>query len=338
MKKSPAQYFPIEKGLYEVAPGLCTFGTSFGNGDADSQVFQIDNEFARYHENKVACRTEKLDKYYLTHDYDPKAQAAVARFIAERLIQEHAELFVAGRTADGALVLDCKLTQEKLHFDSEMRLVHVENYSGPTTVFARPPYASAFDALSSQVQEDLCVMSSAGGDRNWLSAIHLCAAGHWSAAEKIAKTFAEIHQPVPGIEKINRAASSFVDAMINKGPYVRFVWGFATDTRLNHHPEPAPGWSLEDWRGRSFKSVADGSKFYLRVERQVIWGFPQVNASLFTIRVYYTDGDEIRSNPKQRELLRAGLLSMTPESRAYKGLSDSMEQVLAWLDGLNTAV
>jgi hypothetical protein len=34
---SPARYFPIEPGRYEVKPGLFKFGTDFGNGDAGAR-------------------------------------------------------------------------------------------------------------------------------------------------------------------------------------------------------------------------------------------------------------------------------------------------------------
>ena len=82
---SPARYFPIDSGRYEVKPGLFKFGTDFGNGDADRQVFQIDDEFPRYHAEKMAARQERLSKYFQTHDYRPATAECVARFIAERL-------------------------------------------------------------------------------------------------------------------------------------------------------------------------------------------------------------------------------------------------------------
>ena len=68
---SPARYFPLESGRYEVKPGLFKFGTDFGNGDADRQVFQIDDEFPRYQAAKMAARQERLSKYFQTHDYRP---------------------------------------------------------------------------------------------------------------------------------------------------------------------------------------------------------------------------------------------------------------------------
>jgi hypothetical protein len=73
---TPARYFPIESGRYEVKPGLFKFGTDFGNGDADRQVFQIDDQFPRYHAVKLAARQEQLSKYYQPHDYPGKRGSA----------------------------------------------------------------------------------------------------------------------------------------------------------------------------------------------------------------------------------------------------------------------
>ena len=46
----PAVYVPLDRPVYEVAPGLKPLGFSFVNGAADGQILQIDREFLRYHE------------------------------------------------------------------------------------------------------------------------------------------------------------------------------------------------------------------------------------------------------------------------------------------------
>lgn len=325
MLKNPARYFPIEKGLYEVAPGLRSLGQAMGNGKRDSLVFQFDDAFEKYRKNKIACRAERLSKYTCLSNYSAEVSAAVNRFLIDRLVMEHPDFFAIRPRSDEGFDLVCSLTRETISLD--------ENYEYCSQVKSTP-YISAFDAVCAQIQEDVAVMSVDDEGNNWLSAIHLCSPSHWAAEDKIGKTFSEIHAPVPGIEKMNRASSSLVDAIINKGPYVRFVWGFGTDQRLNHHPIPPPGVALEGWRGRTFRLIPGSaeSPFSLRVERQVLFGLPAVKSSVFTIRTYFIDGEEIRSRPTERALLRSGLLSMTPESRTYKGLADCMGEVVAWLD------
>src|SRR5438093_11929596 len=89
---SPARYFPIESGRYEVKPGLFKFGTDFGNGGADRQVFQIDDEFPRYQAAKMAARQARLSMYFQTHEYRPATAARVSQFIAWHLNIEPADL------------------------------------------------------------------------------------------------------------------------------------------------------------------------------------------------------------------------------------------------------
>ncbi|MFL5812801.1 MAG: heme-dependent oxidative N-demethylase subunit alpha family protein [Bdellovibrionia bacterium] len=323
---SPARYFPIDKGIYEVAPGLKSLGTPMGNGAADSKIFQFDDEFPIYRANKLAGRQERLSKYFVQENYSTEVSSAVNRFLLHKLCEESPTYFQWKQTSSGG-ILHCSLTQEKLDLDSAYEL---KSSSGVQ-------YACALDALCSQVQEDLAICSKDGDGRDWLSALHLFSPSHWAAEDKIGKSFFQVHAPIPGIDKLNRSASALVDAMIYKGPYVRFVWGFGTDRRLNHHPHSPPGWDADEWKGRSFRpeAVDEGrSPFILRYERQVIHGLPEVHAAVFAIRVYFTDGDEIRRNPRERALLRSGLLSMTPESRAYKGLTQSLDQVVSWLDAV----
>jgi hypothetical protein len=113
---------------------------------------------------------------------------------------------------------------------------------------------------------------------------------------------------------------------------VRFVWGVETDARLNHHPEPPPGVSESDWQGRAFGTPEAPSPFFLRVERQALWGLPEVSTTVFTIRVSFIEGQEILAHPEERARLRAALLSMSPEARRYKGVDAGIGALLAALD------
>lgn len=327
--------------MYEVVAGLRALGTDFGNGAADERVFQIDRDFSSYRKNKLQCRAERLGKYYATADYSPDVERAVTRFLVSRLTCEYPQLFSLDKQADGVSALRCVLTSEELIFDREMRLVGVRGAEDvddggddeEDDVAVVPPYASAFDALCSQVQEDVAVVSRAQDGTDHLSAIHLCSPSHWAAEDKIGKDFRFLHQPVPGIERVNQTSAALVDAMIKRGPYVRFAWGIAADERLNHHPSlPSAGLTSDERCGQIFQSEQTDAPFVLRVERQVLCGLPEANAAIFTIRVYFVSGAEIRRDPRKRDLFRAALLSMTPESRTYKGLKNCLPELIAWLD------
>ncbi len=322
---SPARYFPLEKGLYEVAPGLHPLGRSFGNGPLDAQALHITSRFPRYRANKLRARDERPGKYVCERDLEEETSSAVNAFLVERLCAEHPTLFTREPRGDGC-ILHAHHTGDRIELDARFRL------SGGSAHDAR--FLSAFDALCLQFECDIAVVRAEGERerfRDWLAQLHLCAPSHWAAEDKIGLPFTAIHAPIPHIEKVNAAAESLVRAMIHRGPYVRFVWGFATDDRLNHHPEPPPGHDPDAWRGRSFDEARSPSPFLLRVERQLTWGLPHANAAIFGIHVTFIEGEDIRANAHERALLAAALRSLSPASRAYKSVEGSLDRVLAYL-------
>lgn len=310
MLQIPAQYFPIEKGLYEVKPGLRAINTDFGNGDQDKLLFQFDNKFEAFRKNKLKCRQERLNKYFITHALDSKSEVFIIHFLIQQLLLEHPYLFHF-KEEEGLKKLECKLTNETLYFDSQYKLIK----SSPES---NPPYSCLLDALCSQFQEDLAAICLNSESQDYLSLLHLCSPSHWAAEEKIGKTFFEVHKPIPGIEKINSASKQFVEAMIHKGPYVRFVWGISQDCQLNHHPE-------------NYLHYTKEYPFVVRIERQVTYGLSEINTGLFFIHVYFITSDEILKNQEKKELLKSALLSMSPESLSYKGVGENRENILRLL-------
>ena len=242
----PARYFPLTRGVYDVTAGLRPLGTDFGQGVMDGRVFQVDAEWPRYRANKLACRAERTGKYVARADLDEPATVALRDWFVGQLTAAYPDRFLRQGPQ-----LHCHL-------------------SGDIVPLNGDPF-DVFDGLAMQVQEDVCLCRADEG-RDWLAAGHVCSPSHWGIERKIGRPFTAIHEPVPGIGNINRSAAAYVRTMIDRGPFVRFAWGFATDERLNHHPDPPPGVAADDWRGRRF--VPGETPLFLRVERQVMWGLP----------------------------------------------------------------
>jgi hypothetical protein len=312
-----ARYFPPSSGKYEVKPGLIPLGTDFGNGPADKLTFQFDAGFAAYRKVKQAARAERLGKYYQTREFAPEIAGTVCRFIAHRLATEHPGLFILDERS-GEVTLDCKLSGETLRFDPEMRRV--------VGIEADPPYADPLDALAAQVQEDLAVVRRVDG-KDWACAIHLCFPYRWTVEEKVGMDFVTMHLAVPGMETFRKPG--MVTNMIKFGPFTRFVWELCTDDRLNHHHEVPPGVDPGTWRERPFDP--QHAQLFLRVEREVLWGFPEQEAALLAVRVSFRNGEEIREDAKLRQPLCSAIESMSPEALRYKGLAESRDAILAWL-------
>lgn len=324
MKKLDPQYFPIEKGEYVVAPGLRPLGFDFGNGDFDQKVFHLSSKFQNYRKNKLECRAERLSKYFCMQDLSNERISVLAQFLIEQFTKEYPEVFSFKER-----VLECAHTGDRIIVDENYSLIGF--YSTEAII---PRVEHVLDALALQVEEDIALVCRFLGKektQDHLGMLHLCSPSHWAAEDKIGMNFFDIHVPIPGIEKINRVADRLVETMVHKGPYVRFIWSFVTDQRLNHHPTPPPGIDPVAWKGRSFNNEA-AIPFYFRIERQVTWGFPHVEASLFTIGVTFMSGAHVKANPYQRDQLISALKSMSPESRVYKGVAGCFDELIAWLE------
>jgi dimethylamine monooxygenase subunit A len=304
---SKMRYLPFLNGQYSTAPGLTAMAKA---DDAwDRQVFQIDDLYGNFLGNKADCRKEDIYKYYLEFEATRDTLSLVNRYIVRRLTVEYPLLFIFNELND-RYTLENRRTGETIQWHEDWFNIY------------HSVYVSLFDALSCQVQEDLAICQLTG-DRDWLAAIHLCAPNHWSPAEKIGGPFSAVHGVVPGMEKLNQAYFRMLETAVQKGPFFRFAWGIATDTRLNHHPVTPRGFDSVHWQGR--RIGGDDGKFHLRVERQTINGLPACNAFLFTIRTYFYPIEELAAGEKKA--LLAALESMSPQSLEYKGLTDKLDQL-----------
>lgn len=317
-------YFPIERGLYEVGPGLRSLDHDFGNPEFDGKIFHITKNFPLYRQNKLEARQERLEKYYCKKNLSATRESTLASFLISRFCLEYPQLFELQEN-----VLFCRHTGDKISFNSNYSLTNFKS----NLAEIRPQVNDIIDALALQVEEDIalvCREMSESSSRDHLGLLHLCSPSHWAAEDKIGMNFFDIHVDIPGIEKVNRVADKLVDTMITKGPYVRFIWSFVTDQRLNHHPVAPEGIDPVMWKGRSFNEMAE-IPFYFRIERQVTWGFPEIDSSLFTIGVTFMPGTAVKNNPLYRDQLISALHSMSPESRVYKGVANCFDQLINWL-------
>lgn len=318
------KYFPPIKGLYEVSPGLRPIGYDFGNGQMDRRVFQITESFSEYRRAKIAARKESLAKYYPKHkDLNPTELLLIADFFVESLCSEYPTFFSRSKSSENAL-LTCKLTDEILAWDISTGELDLRNSSIKFPVPAR----NLIDALAMQVQEDFALWTvSEDPFANHLSFVHLCFPNHWDPSEKISNAFNDVHAPVASFEKMKPAVPNILKSLRDRGPFVRFAWGLATDTRLNHHPSAPEGVEPSDWNGRSFEPRKP--LLFMRIERQTLHPFPQIGKFLFTIRTYFRDTKDLTI--EERTLLATAVEKMSMEEREYKGLQKSAAAIIHYL-------
>jgi hypothetical protein len=265
----------------------------------------------------MRSRSAALDRYAPPPvRLNPDLLAAVVGFVRDTLVREHPVHF---RSTESGL-LDCALTGERLRFAAQGALEGADSE-------VRPAYRDSLDALASQVQEDLAIWQrDPGSGEEWLAAAHLCFPNHWAAEEKVGRDFNAVHAPVADFGRLARAAPALVAGMIEKGPFVRFAWGVATDADLDHHPRLSPA-------GRAFDPLQP--RLYARVERQTLTPFPEAQGALFTIRTYFLDAASELSH-EERLALASAISSMSDAALEYKGLARTRGTVLSWLRALDS--
>ena len=234
-----------------------------------------------------ANKERPLPGRVLRADLDDAVAKAVVVELARRAAQEWPEHFSLGER------LECRLTGDLV-----------------------PLTADGLDAMAMNLPCDLAVVRREGA-RDWSAYLHVCQPSHWRPEEKIGQPFVATHAPIPHFEKVIAAAPKLVEAMVSRGPWVRFVWGFETDTELDHHPDRAPG--------RAFAS----KPFVVRVERQVLIPLPERGASIFLIGVGFVSKEDILADEGLWRPLRAALGGMTPQAREYKGVADGYAGLVA---------
>lgn len=262
--------------------GLRRFPVELGNGADDERFFQLDDASPRYAEAKAAI----LD-----------AGDAVGR----------RHRFVA---ADEASPGDLEALEAVRAWMLERLSVEWPGHL---------PSSADFDALARGLQEDFAILRRPDADAPERAiGVSVCFPSGWRPEAIYGTSFAAIHAPVPDFVDDARAARSMVDSMIERGPYLRFVWTVSADDDLDHHPEHG---HRAKWN--------ENARGWLRVERQLTIPFATHGASLFLIRTHLYAFETL--DAEQRETLSTALERMPDVIAEYKGLSASRSTILETL-------
>ena len=179
------KYLPFINGKYSTAPGLLPMEKA--ENASDKLIFQFDEHYKAYISNKNKCRKENIHKYYCEKDSFSGTLVTINHYIVNRLLKEYPEYFSLTENNRNYIFTNHK-SEKQFQWKKDWVMVEGNHY------------LSLFDALCCQAQEDFAICQF-DGDKDWMSAIHLCAPNHWAAADKIGRTFDVVHAPVPGMEK-----------------------------------------------------------------------------------------------------------------------------------------
>ncbi len=294
-------WFPTK---YSVNPGIKKLG--------GEKHFIIDDLLPLYKNEKQDARAENISEYYLEEQSQTNLMKVICFWMAEQLSKEYKH--ISFYNENDYYILDNEITGETVYTDESLNVLQVTksplcecSKSCSGCKYPNPLYTNLFDALCSQIQEDVCVMQN---DR--LVSAHVCLPSWWIPKEKMMMSMAEIHKDVPGMEKT--AYDHIWNASLHKGPFIRYNWMLTNSPVLNQHPTKNIG--------KDF----DQDSLYLRVERQVLKGFPKVQGVLFLIRTYVVDINTLKKS--QRKTIANAIEGMTDQELEYKGLTNHKEKVI----------
>lgn len=247
------------------------------------RALQFDTLWPRIRANKELLLPGRV----LRADLSESIAEAVVLHLAHRAAKEWPDLFEIDRS------LSCRLTGEQVPLD-----------------------AHGLDLLAMNLPCDVAVVRCEG-PCDWNAYLHVSQPSHWRPEEKIGRSFVATHAAIPHFDKVNAAAAKLVQAMVSRGPWVRYVWGLETDDELDHHPDRAPG--------RAFAT----RPFVVRFERQVLIPLPEYGASIFLIGVGFASKDVVLADEALWRPLRTALEGMSPQARAYKGIAPEFEGLMS---------
>jgi hypothetical protein len=189
------------------------------------------------------------------------------------------------------------------------------------------------DAAGRLVQEDVCVMQR-DVDGLWrLTAGSVCFPSRWSLTQKLGRTMAGIHAPVPGYDRIARATDAAMDRVLVGGPMTRANWTLIDDRALFQ-----PATEDEHGRDRTVTSAtrdirekaSEGDSLVLRIERQTLRPLPRTGAIAFTIRTVVSSLADL--SPEESAALATTLRTVELATMEYKGWAERLPGVIDRLD------
>lgn len=175
------------------------------------------------------------------------------------------------------------------------------------------------DQLGRHLAEDFVILHCPPQAPDRTLFTHVFFPSGWRPEHILGRSFLEIHGRIPAFAQVARAAATLTETMATRGPYVRFVWTISADAELDHHPNHGMRASWSSQTPRAF----------LRVERQITVPLAPAPASLFLIRTYLYDFDDL--SDEQRALLARALELMPLEILRYKQLEQALPRALELL-------
>jgi len=192
-------------------------------------------------------------------------------------------------------------------------------------------------ALAMSLQEDLVLMEQAPDGAPRAAVFHVSFPSAWNPAAKLGQDLLGLHEPVADNALLQSAAPRLGKALVEKGPFVRWVWTVTADARWRAWPPSSaifPEGTAQAARGGVAGAVgpepvepAGAHPLYFRLERQTTMPLGD-GYGLFLIRVQVRPLADVLAQPGRLAQLQASLRSMSAAMVSYKSLGAVRDRVL----------
>ncbi len=166
-------------------------------------------------------------------------------------------------------------------------------------------------AIALNIQDDLALMRGDVAEGLWVML-----PSTWNPLEKIGLPLASIHQPVPNSDALQRASANLTKAVLERGPFERFVWTVQSSSVLGAHPA---------------RVLPDDGGAYWRIERQTFLPMPKLGRYWFVIRVHVAPLANVL-DPDRARGLRTALEQIASSLTQHKRLEALLPRIAQTLE------
>jgi hypothetical protein len=163
--------------------------------------------------------------------------------------------------------------------------------------------------LALTIDQDIAIINNGK-----LVSICFCFPSSWIPRERLGLTFKQIHEPIADNQKLLAASEGIVNAMVNNGPFHRYVWTITNNPAKSNHPKN---------KLNTVPNTIDD--LYFRYETQTTYPLPLLNTALFFVKVTVCPLLEYWNNPDHKKLILNSINSMTNNILEYKNLKHIKE-------------
>jgi hypothetical protein len=324
---------PFLDGLWRVAPDIRPMQRLPDDGTSHVRRHLWRDENAPLYAAAKIAALNKGRKDCVNRAYDANHADVESAFLRVFLVatREYPEHFCVHGN-------QLRHVESGLGFDTSTRTLTLGTAADPrwtllahdiaSAVSAAPDHEQLAEFVALLLQEDLVVLRLQPAPAV-MEAMHVLFPSAWNPAEKVGRSFAEVHAPVVHNEKLVAAGEELMRTVVQRGPFMRWAWGLHRDGELCHHPllHRQPDEPLAPSPDEAAAAT------WLRIERQTFIPMPDLSRAVFTIRTFVEPLQALADDPIGCNALAAAIAGMSNEALAYKGLVQRRDPLVTWLQG-----